>query len=234
MRKWIVLERREDGTMVVQSVQRNLQKKPGDLHPGRHLGTAEVEIVREMSRQGISQEKIGKQMGISRGAVGRIVRGDNASFAILQEEEIGSMGVFEAEAIKVETGLIGLRDAQQAVSGAYGAVPEEGAQPTGDQLRSVLLALHVEIDELAQELDWKPWKIKDVTSSAKAASELADVLAFLGLLIIYLERMGLTVTQMARTYESKSELNMQRAMMEVKDYKPRSAREATILRELGY
>jgi dimeric dUTPase (all-alpha-NTP-PPase superfamily) len=122
----------------------------------------------------------------------------------MQREDVSSMD-------NLLSGLQTLVDVQKAVSGLVDAVPNEGVEATPDQLRSVVLALHVELNELLQQLNWKPWKkTRNPVHPALVAGEFADILAFLGLLIIYLNRAGISVEDLTNAYADKTAVNIVR------------------------
>lgn len=114
----------------------------------------------------------------------------------------------------LEGGLDMLRCVQENVSGLVpGAVPD--GPPSKDALRTYALALVVEAAEFLQTLDWKPWKNPGKAEASapdreRTADEFADILAFLGVLIVYLERMGLTPKDLAQAYMRKSVVNVDR------------------------
>ena len=58
----------------------------------------------------------------------------------------------------IEMGLGGLKDTQSIVSAKLpGALPEDGHFPSKEQIATYFSALYVEIAELQQEFNWKPW-----------------------------------------------------------------------------
>lgn len=121
-------------------------------------------------------------------------------------------------------GLSLLLDVQRNVSALVpGAVNEANKDtglvepPTKDQIRTVYTALSVELAELIQELDWKPWKNK-VPNTVNIANEFADILAFLGLLIFYLNSMGVSPYTLVKAYVEKTETNINRFQHKVEGY----------------
>ena len=89
-------------------------------------------------------------------------------------------------------------------------IPPEGQAPSKDAVRSYALALMIEVAEFTQELDWKPWKTKQLVDQERVADEFADILAFLGIILIYLDRMGISPSVLARAYNHKSKINIDR------------------------
>jgi NTP pyrophosphatase (non-canonical NTP hydrolase) len=119
----------------------------------------------------------------------------------------------------VNTGLNTLFTTQMAVSSLVeGCIPDEIDHPTPDQIRTYFLALNVELMELLQELSWKPWKNYKEPNQKKVAEEFADILAFLGVIIIYLDRMGVPTEVLASAYARKSMVNIERMLGEVEGY----------------
>lgn len=94
--------------------------------------------------------------------------------------------------------------------GDLGCIPPEGQAPSKDAVRSYMLALMIEVAEFTQELDWKPWKEKLLVDTERVADEFADILAFLGIIIVYLDRMGIPPGMLARAYNKKSKVNIDR------------------------
>ena len=82
------------------------------------------------------------------------------------------------------------------------------------------LALLVEIGELLQELNWKPWKEGREVNTQAVAEEMSDVLAFVGVLLDNLMvQSGLTLADIAAAYARKTDINLQRAGGEVAGYR---------------
>jgi hypothetical protein len=110
-------------------------------------------------------------------------------------------------------GLETLRHIQGDVSlPVPGCIPAAGSLPTKEAVCEYTLAMIVEITELLQTTDWKPWKTKTVIDHDKVIDEFADVLAFQGILIYYLNAMGISPEQLAEGYRRKSIINIQRFM----------------------
>lgn len=111
---------------------------------------------------------------------------------------------------KLSMGLEELLNAQEYISGLVGAVNTD-ATVSDEQLRNVVLSLVVEIVELLNEFNWKPWKItRQSVHERKVQDEFADILAFIGLLMVYLQRYGITPTMLSRAYIQKSLINIDR------------------------
>lgn len=90
-----------------------------------------------------------------------------------------------------------------------------------DAMRAYFAAMVVELSELMQELDWKPWKTKEVIDKAAVADEFADFLAFAGVLTAnVMAQTGLTPDDLAQAFERKTSINIQRARGEVDGYIP--------------
>ncbi len=89
-------------------------------------------------------------------------------------------------------------------------IPMEGQVPSKDAVRSYALALFIELGEFVQELDWKPWQNKKEINTAKVAEEFADILAFIGIILVQLEHLGITEEVLAEAYRAKSVVNIMR------------------------
>ena len=85
-------------------------------------------------------------------------------------------------------------------------------------IRTTFLALIVELSELLQELNWKPWKEPREIDLDKIVEEFADVLAFLGYIILWIEDMGKLPGHLAVAYQDKTEVNIKRLAGEVEGY----------------
>lgn len=97
-------------------------------------------------------------------------------------------------------------------------IPPAGDPPTPDQIRTYFTALIVEITELLQELNWKPWKQERDVNLKRVADEFADILAFLGIIQVYLSRLGLSSSDLADAYVNKTMVNVSRFNGEVPGY----------------
>jgi hypothetical protein len=109
-------------------------------------------------------------------------------------------------------GLLKLRETQMTVSlPVPDAIPPEGELPTKDSVRTHVLALFVELAEFLQTLDWKSWK-KDPKKldQERICDEFADILAFLGVILIHLTAMGITPGMLGEAYRRKSIINIDR------------------------
>lgn len=128
------------------------------------------------------------------------------------------MRVMPENAAVLALGLAVLSSVQEIVSSAVpGAIPEPGISVTKDNFRAYTLALIVEISEFAQEFDYKSWsnnsnllRVKDSSSKERVLDEFADILAFLGVLLVYMERMGFSTRAIAEAYAYKTKVNMER------------------------
>jgi NTP pyrophosphatase (non-canonical NTP hydrolase) len=126
------------------------------------------------------------------------------------------MQIFDQYKTDLENGFRALQTIQRVVSGAVpGAIPGPEDRNTKDAVRTYTLAMMVEIAEWVQTVDWKPWKNHDADSHLKehssiVAEEFADILAFLGILMIYMDNWNIDATEVAEAYLAKSEVNMRR------------------------
>jgi dimeric dUTPase (all-alpha-NTP-PPase superfamily) len=87
----------------------------------------------------------------------------------------------------------------------------------------VFTAIVVELSELMQELDWKPWKQKGIVDKAKVREEMADVIAFIGVLLDnIIAHTEITLEEIAVIFARKTELNIARANGAIENYVPRN------------
>lgn len=121
-------------------------------------------------------------------------------------------GVYGVElAQNIERALDALINNQSIVSWLVdGAVPQSTDKPNKDATRTYFLALIVELTELLQELDWKAWKDKKDVDKTKIAQEFADVLAFLGVILLQIRALGVSTEDLATAYKVKSQINIER------------------------
>jgi len=112
-------------------------------------------------------------------------------------------------------GLSMLMGVQRIVSAPVpGCIPEDGMPPSKDAMRTYFMALVVELGELLQETDWKPWKDKQHIDRENIAEEFADVLAFLGVILIQLDALGVPPGVLANAYIHKTGKNVARFLGE--------------------
>jgi len=115
-------------------------------------------------------------------------------------------------------GLAVLSSVQEVVSGVVpDAIPLPGTPVTKENFRTYILALLVEVSEFAQEFDYKSWSsrsnllgIKETSSPDRVLDEFADILAFLGVILVYMQRLGFSTRDIAEAYAFKTRVNMQR------------------------
>lgn len=106
-------------------------------------------------------------------------------------------------------GLVVLAATQRGVGSAVPGWVE--GEP--EFVRTTFLALIVECTELLQLFNWKQWKFPDDYDSGRLgmmAEEFADILAFLGYLVIWLNDLGITPDILAKRYRDKTDLNIKR------------------------
>lgn len=124
-------------------------------------------------------------------------------------------------------GLEYLRFVQNTTSSlTKGCIPDEIDLPSKDAIRTYFLALIVETGELIQELNWKPWKEDKQINHARVADEFADVLAFLGIIIVYLDRHGISPTILSEAYNNKTKINVSRFLGHVDGYRVNGDKDA--------
>lgn len=110
---------------------------------------------------------------------------------------------------RVAIGLQALRETQAQVSAhVEGAITPDS--PTKEQLQLYSLSLIREVTEWLDTLNWKPWKTDKELSFKRTTDEFADILAFLGLLTVYMLNLGITPTDLADAYVNKTAENLAR------------------------
>ena len=90
-----------------------------------------------------------------------------------------------------------------------------------EYLRTTFLALIVEVAELVQLFNWKQWKdshVFDEHHLDRMANEFADMLAFLGYIILFLDDLGVSPADLAEAYEEKTILNHARLAGDIEGY----------------
>jgi NTP pyrophosphatase (non-canonical NTP hydrolase) len=91
--------------------------------------------------------------------------------------------------------------------------------PTKEDVRQYAFALCGEVHELADELHWKSWQVPKPIDKARVADELADVLAFLGVIVQFtMDLTDLTSDDLAEAYRRKTKVNMDRMAGRVEGY----------------
>jgi len=119
----------------------------------------------------------------------------------------------------LEDGLSFLHSVQSITSDLNpDCIPEVGDEPSPDQIRTYFLALIGETYELMNELNWKPWKKSKQVNKARVIDEFADVLAFLGIIVVYMQRMGISPAALADGYATKTRINIDRFLGKVEGY----------------
>lgn len=118
-------------------------------------------------------------------------------------------------------GLALLKQTQFKVSGMVpGAVQDPSERPSPEQVRTYFLALAVELYELMNEFPaWKPWKEPKPVDRDRVIDEFADILAFLGLILYYIETLGIDMVDLAEGYAKKTNVNVSRFNGEVDGYR---------------
>ena len=113
-------------------------------------------------------------------------------------------------------GLQVLADTQHRVG--HSTPETDMVEGTPDGMRAVFLGLLSEVTELAWHFDWKPWKKPAEFKTEEAAEEFADVLAFLGYVVLYMGYRGVMTDDLARAYAKKTLLNQQRLAGKIDGY----------------
>lgn len=115
----------------------------------------------------------------------------------------------------IANGLDALVKMQRLVSAPVpGAIPVGTQHPSKDAVRTYTLALMVEVAEWVQTLDYKAWHPGSVAelreSKERVTDEWADVLAFIGILLVQMEQLGIETEDLAEAYVRKSAVNIER------------------------
>jgi len=134
-------------------------------------------------------------------------------------ELVPKMGIV-VDADNLAHGLTALLTTQAVVSSRIpGCIPLPGEPLERHQLAVYAFALQVEIAELLQELQFKPWKNPRPLQADRIADEFADVLAFIGVLLYHIYHLtGLTPAILANQYVEKSNVNWERLNGRVEGY----------------
>jgi len=113
--------------------------------------------------------------------------------------------------VSLITAMRTLIETQKIVSlPVEGCMPDEGEIPSKDAIRTYTLAMIVETAEFLQTLDWKPWKSKTKLDREQIIDEFADILAFMGIILHYLDLFGIKPEDLADGYSKKSIENIDR------------------------
>lgn len=113
--------------------------------------------------------------------------------------------------MEVRIGLQALARVQSHVSSTVpGAL--DGSRQT---ITNYAYALSEEVHETVREIGWKPWKEEKAANTERVVEEMADILAFLGVLTVNLaKRCNLDPDEfagmIAKQYEKTSNKNAQR------------------------
>lgn len=105
----------------------------------------------------------------------------------------------------------GLRELIRAQSTVSEQLDQTSVFPTMRNRALYGLAFITEVVEFIDELGWKPWKHdRAQLDRAKALEELADVIAYFGLLLTWMTRLGFSVDEIVDAYLRKRAANLQR------------------------
>lgn len=113
-------------------------------------------------------------------------------------------------------GLEALRRMERDVQLATGG--QDALLPDRDTVAQFSMALIAEVVEVADELQWKRWKRNTPSNAQAALAEMSDVLAFLGLLLNWLDYYGISMTTLAQSFADKCQVNVARLRGEVPGY----------------
>lgn len=141
--------------------------------------------------------------------------------------------VNQDETNSLYSALMMLKEIQHDVSSMVpGAITD--APPSPDQIRTYFLAMAVEIYELMSEFPgWKPWKEPKAVNRERVVDEFADILAFTGVILNYIDQLGISMVDLARGYAHKTNVNISRFNGEVDGYRIERDDEASPIRRQG-
>ncbi len=176
-----------------------------------------------------SNNKTAKTLGIDRTYIGRILSGERDFSPQMLEHVADRFELSETEKLHFRAlafpgshpivhGLNYLIDTEQRVN----AERPQDMLGGKDATRTYVLAMMVELSELVQELDWKPWKSQTKpVDRHRVADEYADVLAFLGIITAnVMAQTALTAQDLAEAFDRKTLVNISRANGQVEGYVP--------------
>jgi hypothetical protein len=119
---------------------------------------------------------------------------------------------------RVAGGLLQLIAVQRVISAPV--IRSTDHQVNRSYFRDYVLALYVEIGEFLNATSWKPWKFEVEVDQMQIQDEYADILAFLGIGLILLNRLypNINPDTLAAAYIRKSRINVERAKGNIKGY----------------
>lgn len=129
--------------------------------------------------------------------------------------------VSHLQVLTLAEGLEVLRCMEHDVQLATGG--QDALLPDRDTVAQFSMALIAEVVEVADELQWKRWKRNTPPNAPAALAEMPDVLAFLGLLLNWLDYYGISMTSLAQSFADKCQVNVARLRGEVPGYGLRTA-----------
>lgn len=120
-------------------------------------------------------------------------------------------------AVAIEAGLESIKLVERVVQVQGGAAT--CLEPSPENLRTFFLAFLQEGHELLNEFPaWKPWKKSHEVDEGAMAGEAADILAFFGLILHYMEWYNVTPRVLAEAFVKKSQINIERLNGRVPQY----------------
>lgn len=183
--------------------------KPGVRRPSAKLSTRAVNRLEYLASLGVRPGELAKIFDVSSNTVDNILHG--YSYVDDAQPDVD----FQRYTADIAAALESLAATQRVVSGQFS---EEALQPTRENIVMYFLALIDEITELLHELNWKQWANEKVVDRQRVADEFADVLAFLGVITLYIFQMGVTAEDLSRAYSHKSIVNILRFTGHVEGY----------------
>ena len=104
------------------------------------------------------------------------------------------------------------------VQGEVGRAIPGWSEGEPEFIRTTFIALIKEVTELMDHFDWKQWKLATPFQPPLAAGEFADILAFLGYIVLFLGYRGVMPDDLAWAYAQKTRVNQERLAGRVEGY----------------
>jgi hypothetical protein len=123
----------------------------------------------------------------------------------MQPAHLNEFKVTQAQESELALGVAAWLDIERQVN--LLGMPE-ALEPSGDNVRTFMLAAEEELHEFGRELNWRPWHKSLPIDPGKALKEYADVMAFVALLGVYLKALThVTDRQIAEKFVTVSKEN---------------------------
>lgn len=181
----------------------------GEQVPWAKLTAAKASRIRQLYTNGVKVHELSKIFDVSKPVVRGVLSGRTYTKDLFGSEALQTCAEDITDALEA------LRQVQTIVSGHLG--PQE-LEPTKQNIVLYFLALLDEVTELLHELNWKKWANTKTIDPKKVASEFADILAFLGVITLYLDKLGISPSMLGQAYTAKSQVNINRFNGKVAGY----------------